>query len=113
MVKMSSLISKRKADLSDDLLRRFGYGCAILLLTFSFDGCATSAADDNAVRVGNDLSIYVPFDNSRDWGPSYLVGPPEHHFGYGSRIDDSRSDEPMPPLNPRPPAQSSALAGIP
>lgn len=72
--------------------RRLTYSSAIALLVLSFSGCAVRPGYDHQFRIGNDLDIYKLFDNSRDWGPSYLVGPPGHHFGYGARVDDSRSD---------------------
>src|SRR5271165_4213086 len=31
---------------------------------------------DDGRAEGYAVTIYEPFDNSRDWGPSYLVGPP-------------------------------------
>jgi hypothetical protein len=65
--------------------------CVLGLLIAPFGGgCAVSPG----------LNPYPMFDNSRDWGPSYLIGPPGHHFGYGTRVDDSRavsSDLSMPP----------------
>jgi hypothetical protein len=74
-------------------------GAAALLLTLSFDGCTLirgydeqSSTGNDLIRIGVNIDVYKMFDNSRDWGPSYLLGPPDHHFGYGTRIDDSRSD---------------------
>ncbi len=72
--------------------RRLMYASATALLVLSFSGCAVRPGYDDQLRVGNALNIYELFDNSRDWGPSYLVGPPGRHFGYGARVDDSRSD---------------------
>jgi hypothetical protein len=66
-----------------------------------FSGCALMSMDQGQWHIGQNVNIYEPYDNSRDWGPSYLVGPPGHHFGYGSRIDDMRA-----PLVDRPGAQS-------
>jgi hypothetical protein len=71
--------------------REFVYGCAMGLLALFLDGCAASRGYDGAVRLGNGINFYQLYDNSRDWGPSYLVGPPYHHFGDEVRIDDSRS----------------------
>jgi len=59
------------------------------------NGCAMMHADQGQLRVGDALNIYAPFDNSRDWGPSYLVGAPGHHLGMGTRIDDNRTDPPI------------------
>jgi hypothetical protein len=67
--------------------QRFVAGCVLGLLIAPFGGCA--------------LNSYPMFDNSRDWGPSYLIGPPGHHFGYGTRVDDSRTVGPDPALPPQ------------
>jgi hypothetical protein len=54
-------------------------------------GCATQPASDHrAARLTDNLQIYDMYDNSRDWGPAFLVGPPAHHLGDQSRIDDTR-----------------------
>jgi hypothetical protein len=54
-------------------------------------GCAAETPSDHReVRLGDNLSVYHMYDNSRDWGPSFLVGPPSHHLGDQSRIDDTR-----------------------
>jgi hypothetical protein len=62
------------------------------LASVVLSGCATMHSDDGQIRVGDALNIYAAFDNSRDWGPSYLVGAPGHHLGTGVRIDDNRTD---------------------
>jgi hypothetical protein len=68
----------------------------VLELSFVvLNGCAIMHTDEGQLRVGDALNIYAPFDNSRDWGPSYLVGAPGHHFGMGARIDDTRTDPPI------------------
>jgi hypothetical protein len=57
----------------------------------SIAGCAAEPlSDTREVHVGQNLSLYDMYDNSRDWGPSFLVGPPEHHLGDEARIDDTR-----------------------
>ncbi len=67
------------------------------MLALLCGGCAGSPVRyDGAVRVSQSLGIYDLFDNSRDWGPSYLVGPPAHHFGDETRIDDTRTAPPVP-----------------
>lgn len=79
----------------------------------ALNGCAMMHADDGQLRVGDALNIYAVFDNSRDWGPSYLIGAPGHHLGMGARIDDNRTD---PPIlsgridDPKIPAAPSALS---
>jgi hypothetical protein len=80
------------------------YGSAIALLLVSLGGCALRRGyDEPQLRIGKNVNLYAMFDNSRDWGPSYLVEPPDHHFGYGARVDDSRSD-----LIPQPHRESRA-----
>jgi hypothetical protein len=74
--------------------RRFlicGSALAMPLLA-SFGGCALRHGEEQGPSTaGRSLSFYGMYDNSRDWGPSYLVGPPDRHFGDGTRIDDNRS----------------------
>jgi hypothetical protein len=88
---------------------------AIALLVLS-GGCAISARSNNDDRRGYDLHVYKLFDNSRDWGPSYLVGPPGRHFGYGARVDDRRSatiDEPVSPPDFEAPVPTLPLPVLP
>jgi len=44
-------------------------------------------------RQAYSMTFYEPFDNSRDWGPAYLVGPPlspkVYPNDYSSRSADS------------------------
>lgn len=54
-------------------------------------GCAVTSGDASGARLSDNFEVYAPFDNERDWGPSYLVGAPYHHFGDDVRIDDTRS----------------------
>ncbi len=73
------------------------YFCLIGLLALCFSGCTVSPVRyDGGHRVSQNLGFYDLFDNSRDWGPSYLVGPPAHHFGDETRIDDTRALLPAP-----------------
>jgi hypothetical protein len=84
-----------KSDYQQPLL----YSSTVVLLTVAFSGCALTRGDDGQrFRISNNLTLYEMFDNSRDWGPSYLVGAPDRHFGYGARVDDSRSSL-TPPLH--------------
>jgi hypothetical protein len=55
-------------------------------------GCVSTSGDVQGKRLNDNLVVYAPFDNERDWGPSYLVDAPDHHFGDGVRIGDSRSN---------------------
>jgi hypothetical protein len=66
--------------------------CAVAVSSIIVNGCTTLFADQGQVHVGDSLNIYAPFDNSRDRGPSYLVGAPGHYLGTAPRIDDSRTD---------------------
>lgn len=54
-------------------------------------GCVSTSGGVQGARLSDNFEVYAPFDNERDWGPSYLVGAPYHHFGDGVRIDDTRS----------------------
>ena len=88
---------------------------AIALLVLS-SGCVIGTGYTEGDRRGYDLHVYKLFDNSRDWGPSYLVGPPGRHFGYGARVDDRRSttiDEPAPPADFDPPAPTPPPPPVP
>jgi hypothetical protein len=80
------------------------------LLGFSLAGCV-STNDGHGARLTDNLEIYAPFDNERDWGPSFLVGPPQHYLGEETRIDDTRAvahgtaaDPSAPPSAPAPPS---------
>jgi hypothetical protein len=99
-------------------------GAAALPLLMA--GCVSSSGDVQGARLSDNFQIYAPFDNERDWGPSYLVGAPMHHAGDESRIDDTRSipqsadaspaDPKGPPLTgspPAPPADGSAPSAPP
>ncbi|MGA2778615.1 MAG: hypothetical protein ABSF94_13750 [Steroidobacteraceae bacterium] len=61
------------------LLRRRSPGIALGLLAIALCSACTLPGpkpDDGSQREGYGFAIYEPFDNSRDWGPGYLVGPP-------------------------------------
>jgi hypothetical protein len=80
-------------------------------------GCISTSGDVQGARLSDNFQVYAPFDNERDWGPSYLVGAPAHHLGDESRIDDTRSiplntgpspaDPKGPPLTGSPPTDGS------
>ena len=52
-----------------------------------------SRSEDGSREQGYAITLYEPFDNSRDWGPSYLVGPPLrpklYSNDHGNRTADS------------------------
>jgi hypothetical protein len=56
------------------------YAGAMSLLLLSCGGCASTPGFIGSTRTHR-FQVYAPFDNARDWGPSYLVGPPHHQFG--------------------------------
>jgi hypothetical protein len=72
-------------------------------------GCVSASGDVQGTRLNDNLVVYAPFDNERDWGPSYLVDAPDRHWGDEVRIGDSRASPPAagtaaadpskPPLN--------------
>jgi hypothetical protein len=70
------------------------YASAASLLILSSAGCATQSGYDHDSDRRSHFHLYKPFDNSRDWGPGYLVGPPGQYFGRASGIDDRRSTLP-------------------
>jgi hypothetical protein len=91
-------------------------------------GCAAQPpSDEREMRLGDNLRLYEMYDNSRDWGPSFLVGPPTHEMGDQSRIDDTRlvprvdsqdgtaADPSVPPISsaPQPPLTAKALPAVP
>ena len=72
-------------------------------------GCASTSGDVQGTRLNDNLVVYAPFDNERDWGPNYLVDAPDHHLGDGVRIGDSRSNSQAPgaaPADPNKPPQA-------
>ncbi len=84
-------------------------GVAVMCL----GGCVSTSGSGGpqGARLSDDLVVYAPFDNERDWGPSYLIGAPYHHLGYGVRIDDTRSipdEAATASADPNRPPQSSA-----
>jgi hypothetical protein len=78
-------------------------------------GCVSTSGDVQGARLTDNFQVYAPFDNERDWGPSYLVGAPAHHLGDESRIDDTRSIPPNSPNSGSSPAdpKSPPLTGSP
>jgi hypothetical protein len=93
------------------------YVSAVSLVILSCGGCASTVGFMvGGARIYNP-HVYAPFDNARDWGPSYLVGPPDHRFGRephaptpyiaGSNSALLPSDGPIVSMGPRLPEQSS------
>jgi len=64
------------------MLTRVLHGCGTAALVLGFGFCAAGCAsygqgsDYGDHPNGYGVDFYEPFDNSRDYGPSYLVGPP-------------------------------------
>jgi hypothetical protein len=69
---------------------RFTAACAATL-PWLMTGCVSSGGDVQSARLSDNFQVYAPFDNERDWGPSFLVGAPYHYMGDESRIDDTRT----------------------
>jgi hypothetical protein len=76
-----------------------------LLVTSLCSGCALSVAEPGYQPNTYGVDFYEPFDNSRSYGPAYLVGPPNraqlfpHDEGAGS---SGRSIQLMPSANAAP-----------
>jgi hypothetical protein len=93
------------------VVRATAAGAAALPLLMA--GCVSTSGDVQGARLSDNFQLYAPFDNERDWGPSYLVGAPSHPFGDESRVDDTRSipqnaDAAASPADPnRPPLTGS------
>jgi hypothetical protein len=58
----------------------------LLLLVAPGGACVLSGTGEHGYAV----KFYEPFDNSRDWGPGYLVGPPRDRRP--SEDDHGKSD---------------------
>jgi hypothetical protein len=95
---------------------------ALSSLPMLMAGCVSTSGDGQGARLSDNFEVYAPFDNERDWGPSYLIGAPNHHLGDGARVDDTRSIPPnadaatptdvATPADPRrPPLTGSAQPG--
>ena len=53
-------------------------------------GCASMRGDGEDSSSAPRFHLYSTFDNSRDTGPGYLVGPPGQQMTYGGRLDGGR-----------------------
>jgi hypothetical protein len=82
------------------VIRTTAAGAAALPLLMG--GCISTSGDVQGARLTDNFQVYAPFDNERDWGPSYLVGAPSHHLG-----DASPADPKGPPLTGPPAADGS------
>ncbi len=73
-------------QLSAQRIALYGLGVALTA------ACTLSSSSERMGQHPNDygVDLYEPFDNSRDWGPSYLVGPPSNAAEY-PRSDFKRS----------------------
>jgi hypothetical protein len=81
-------------------------------LPLLMDGCVSTSGDMQGARLSDNFQIYAPFDNERDWGPSYLVGAPSHQ----SRIDDTRAtpqSSETSPADPKGPPLTGSPTGSP
>lgn len=88
-------VERRKETHLMDSRVRIEAALVLSLGILTLAGCAARPASDaGGLRIGDNINIYEMYDNSRPWGASYLVGPPMHHDGDQSRIDDLRSAPP-------------------
>ena len=74
-------------------------------------GCVSTSGDVQGTRLNDNLVVYAPFDNERDWGPSYLLDAPDHHFGDEVRIGDSRSNSQVTGTAPADPTKPPVSSG--
>jgi hypothetical protein len=79
-------------------------GAAALPLLLA--GCVSTSGDVQGARLTDNFQVYAPFDNERDWGPSYLVGAPAHR-------EASPADPKGPPLTGSPQTDAAAPQGVP
>jgi hypothetical protein len=88
--------------------RSLGWAGAVALLSVSFGGCvSTAGGDGQGARVSDNFEVYAPFDNERDWGPSYLIGPPAHNTADEETL--RAADPTKPPLSAQPTELSPPL----
>jgi hypothetical protein len=69
-----SLVKEVLMSIRQVVIRLAG-GAALPLL---MAGCVSTSGDVQGARLSDNFQVYAPFDNERDWGPSYLVGAPAH-----------------------------------
>ena len=83
----------------------------IAMLSVTFAGCVSNLGFGRGARISDNLEIYEPFDNSRPWGPSYLLGPPAHHLGDEARVGDGRVLQQVNPEPQQAPQKPPTLGG--
>ena len=81
-------------SIRDVVMRAMAVSAAGLPVLMS--GCISTSGEVisgevEGARLSDNFVVYAPFDNERDWGPSYLVDAPDRHFGDEVRIDDTRT----------------------
>ena len=91
-------------QLSAQRIALYGLGVALTA------ACTLSSSSDRMGQHPNDygVDLYEPFDNSRDWGPSYLVGPPLRDRVYPNDNSNRTADSVL-----TPPASRRAVPSIP
>jgi hypothetical protein len=72
-------------------------------------GGGTHDAEQSGYSAAYQVNFYEPFDNSRDWGPGYLAGPPRAT----PRFDHDRNAGIAPPDMAHLPASQASLPSIP
>ena len=71
-------------------------------------GCVSASGDLQATRLNASLVVYAPFDNERDWGPSYLADSPDRRSNSqatGTASADPSKSPPIPGQAQTPPPQ--------
>ncbi len=80
-----------------------------VVVMFCADCTVTGAGQaPDGHREAYGMTFYEPFDNSRDWGPSYLVGPPLRDRVYPNDNSNRTADSVL-----TPPASRRAVPSIP
>ena len=93
----------------DGLIRTMAVSAAALPMLMG--GCVSTSGEGQGTRLNDNLVVYAPFDNERDWGPGYLVEAPYHHLGDGVRVNDSRSLSPAAGIAPADPTTPPSTSG--
>jgi hypothetical protein len=71
-------------------------GAVALLFVFGGTACVFSGRNiDDDAPTGYGITFYEPFDNSREWGPGYLAGPPPGTQHYNHDEDSGRYQHPL------------------